>query len=210
MTLGTPACWELGRIAFFFFPIQVLPARERTVSGRLGQIVFNLLHGHTLQLHLHQLSANEQGRDYCMEVVQITGYVEVCSGRTNHTIRLSSADQGGPWLQQDSSVFHLIKHQGFLLPFLGSLSQDLGYPGGSVGKESACNAGDPGLIPGSGRSLGEGDGNPLQYSCLENPMYRGAQLATVQAKSWTQLSTKLSLLSQNLKSTSKRKLQHAR
>ena len=77
---------------FFFFPIQVLPARERTVSGRLGQIVFNLLHGHTLQLHLHQLSANEQGRDYCMEVVQITGYVEVCSGRTNHTIRLSSAD----------------------------------------------------------------------------------------------------------------------
>lgn len=55
---------------FFFPPIQVLPARERTVSGRLGHIVFNLLHGHTLQLHLHQLSANEQGRDYCMEVVQ--------------------------------------------------------------------------------------------------------------------------------------------
>ena len=115
-------------------------------------------------------------------------------------IRPSSADQGGPWLQQDSSVFHLIKHQGFLLLFLGSLSQDLGFPGGPVGKESTCNAGDPGLIPGSGRSPGEEDGNPLQYSCLENPMYRGAQLATVQAKSWTQLSTKFSLLSQNLKS----------
>ena len=49
-----------------------------------------------------------------------------------------------------------------------------GFPCSSVGKESACNAGDPGLIPGSGRSLGEGNGNPLQYSCLENPMDRGA------------------------------------
>ena len=43
------------------------------------------------------------------------------------------------------------------------------FPGGSVGKESACNAGDLGSIPGSGRSPGEGNGNPLQYSCLENP-----------------------------------------
>ena len=43
-------------------------------------------------------------------------------------------------------------------------------PGGSDGKASACNAGDPGLIPGSGRSPGEGNGNPLQYSCLENSM----------------------------------------
>ena len=53
---------------------------------------------------------------------------------------------------------------------------------GSVGKESACNAGDTGdagLIPGLGRSLGEGNGNPLQYSCLENPMDRGAWLGTV-------------------------------
>ena len=49
-----------------------------------------------------------------------------------------------------------------------------GFPGGSDGKESACNAGDPGLIPGSGRFLGEGNDNPLQYSCLENPMDRGA------------------------------------
>ena len=43
-------------------------------------------------------------------------------------------------------------------------------PGGADGKESACNAGDPGSIPGLGRSPGEGNGNPLQYSCLENPM----------------------------------------
>ena len=53
------------------------------------------------------------------------------------------------------------------------------FPGGSDGKESACNAGDPGLIPGSGRTSGEGNGNPLQYSCLENPMDGGAWRATV-------------------------------
>ena len=45
-----------------------------------------------------------------------------------------------------------------------------GFPGGSEVKVSASNLGDPGSIPGSGRSLGEGNGNPLQYSCLENPM----------------------------------------
>ena len=44
-----------------------------------------------------------------------------------------------------------------------------GFPGGSEVKASASNVGDPGLIPGSGRSPGEGNGNPLQYSCLENP-----------------------------------------
>ena len=49
-----------------------------------------------------------------------------------------------------------------------------GFPGGSGGKESACNAGDLGSIPGSERSSGEGNGNPLQYSCVENPMDGGA------------------------------------
>ena len=48
------------------------------------------------------------------------------------------------------------------------------FPGGSDGKASAYNAGDPGSVPGSGRSPGEGNGSPLQYSCLENPMDRGA------------------------------------
>ena len=63
----------------------------------------------------------------------------------------------------------------------------LGFPGGLDGKESACNAGDTGLIPGSGRSPGGGNGNPLQYSCLGNPMNRGAWRPTVHgvAKSWT-------------------------
>jgi len=57
------------------------------------------------------------------------------------------------------------------------------------GKESACNAGYADSIPGSGRSPGEGHGNPLQYSCLENPMDRGAWWATVHGvtKSWTRL-----------------------
>ena len=54
-----------------------------------------------------------------------------------------------------------------------------GFPGGLDDKESACNEGDLGLIPGSGRSPGEGNGNPLQYSCLENPMDGGAWQATV-------------------------------
>ena len=59
--------------------------------------------------------------------------------------------------------------------------------GGSDGKGSACNAGDLGLIPGSGRSPGEGNGNPLQYSCLKNPMDGGGWQATVHGvtKSWT-------------------------
>ena len=55
----------------------------------------------------------------------------------------------------------------------------LGFCGCSVGKESAYSAGDLGSTPGSGRSPGEGNGNPLQYSCLENPMDRGAWRATV-------------------------------
>ena len=50
----------------------------------------------------------------------------------------------------------------------------MGFPGGSEVKASAWNGGDPGLIPGSGRSPGEGNGNALQYSCLENPMEGGA------------------------------------
>ena len=61
---------------------------------------------------------------------------------------------------------------------------------GSHGKESACNVGDLDLIPGFGRARGEGNGNPLQYSCLDNSMNRGAWQATVHgvSRSWTQLS----------------------
>ena len=67
------------------------------------------------------------------------------------------------------------------------MNLDCGFPGGSEVKASARNAGDPGSIPGLERSPGEGNGNPLQYSCLENPMEGGAWQATVQgvAKSRT-------------------------
>ena len=63
----------------------------------------------------------------------------------------------------------------------------MGFPGGSAGKESACNAGDLGSIPGLGRSPGEGNGYPLQYSCPVNSIDRGAQWAIVHGipKSWT-------------------------
>ena len=71
------------------------------------------------------------------------------------------------------------------LPYVGQ-----GFPGGSVGKESACNMGDLGSIPGSGRSPGEGNSYLLQYSGLENSMDRGAWQATVHGvkKSQTWLS----------------------
>ena len=65
----------------------------------------------------------------------------------------------------------------------------MGFPGGSDGKESTCKAGDPGSIPGSERPPGEGNGNPLQYSCLGNPMERGAWGSVVHrvAKSQTRM-----------------------
>ena len=65
----------------------------------------------------------------------------------------------------------------------------MGFPGGSDGKESVCNAGDLVSVPGLGRSPGEGNGYPVQYSCLENFMDRGNWWATVHVvtKSWTQL-----------------------
>ena len=60
-----------------------------------------------------------------------------------------------------------------------------GFPDGSDGKESACSAGDLGSIPGLGESPGEGNGNPLQYSCLENPMDRGAITLQVNGRHFT-------------------------
>ena len=79
------------------------------------------------------------------------------------------------------------------------------FPGGSDGKASAYNVGDPSLIPDLGRSSGEGNGNPLQYSCLENPMDGGSWWATVHGveKSQTQLSVFNSALSMFLASFSR-------
>ena len=89
-----------------------------------------------------------------------------------------------------SSYFLILAHFVILVSFYGYLYQFKSFPGGSDGKASACNVGDLGSIPGLGRSPGEGNGNPLQYSCLENPMYGGAWWATVHGvtKTWTRLS----------------------
>ena len=68
--------------------------------------------------------------------------------------------------------------------------ENLGFPGGSAGKESTCSEGDMGLIPGLGRCPEEGNGYPLQYSRLENSVDRGAWRATFHGvtRSWTRLS----------------------
>ena len=73
---------------------------------------------------------------------------------------------------------------------LTEASPTIGFPGGVVVKNLPANAEEEGLIPGLGRSSGEENSNPLQYSCLENPMNRGSSWATVNgvAKSWTRLS----------------------
>ena len=68
-----------------------------------------------------------------------------------------------------------------------------GFPGGSDSKESACNAGDPGSIPGLKRSLGEENGNPLHCSCLENYMDRGARRATVHEAAKSDMTEQLKL-----------------
>ena len=82
---------------------------------------------------------------------------------------------------QDRKLFGALERKDprILFSFPRSLRAFWDFPCSSVGKASACNAGDPGSIPGSGRSPGEGNGNPLWYSCLENPMNRGAWQATV-------------------------------
>ena len=74
-----------------------------------------------------------------------------------------------------------------LILLTGSTKYKMGFPGGSDGKESACNVGDLGLIPGLGICPGGGHGSPLQYSCLDNPVERGAIVHGV-TKSWTRLS----------------------
>ena len=88
------------------------------------------------------------------------------------------------WMQYPLE-FLLCRHRFDVIIFL-----ILGFPGGSEGSASACDTEGPGSIPGLGRPPGEGNGNPLQYSCLENPMDRGAWWATVHgvAKSRTRLS----------------------
>ena len=90
-----------------------------------------------------------------------------------------------PWVR--GRQYNIFPRAQTWTPNWGSLG---GFPCSSGGKESACNAGDLGSIPGSGRSPGGGNGNPLQYSCLENPMDRGTWQTVIHGvtKSWTRLS----------------------
>ena len=92
------------------------------------------------------------------------------------------------WLKPD--LEDLVDHTGVVRSHRRVLSRRPGLPWWLSGKESACSAGDPGLIPGWDGSAGERHGNPLQCSCLEEPMDRGAWWAMVcgAAKSWTRLS----------------------
>ena len=96
------------------------------------------------------------------------------------------SSRGSSQSRDQTRVSYVTCKQVFFLP----LALLWGFPGGSEGKASACNAEDLGSIPGSGRSSGKGNGNPLQYSCLENPMDRGAWWTTVHgiAKSRTRVS----------------------
>jgi len=89
-----------------------------------------------------------------------------------------------PGLLYCTQILYRLSYKGSPYSFPG------GFPGGSEVTASACNVGDLGSVLGSGRSPGEGNGNPLQYSCLENPMDRGAWCVTVHgvAKSRTRLS----------------------
>ena len=97
------------------------------------------------------------------------GLIEEPSGTLLRTLLLAEPGVG-------SGLLHFsLTHKIFLVRRL--LAK--GFPGGSEVKASASNVGDPGSIPGSGRSPGEENGNPLQYSCLRSPMNRGVWWATV-------------------------------
>ena len=91
------------------------------------------------------------------------------SGRADFKLKWSGIR---PFVQ---NIFTIFKFYSVLPEIILSIPLVIiDFPGGLDSKASVCNVGDPGLIPGSGRSLGEGNGNPLQYSCLENSMDWGA------------------------------------
>ena len=101
------------------------------------------------------------------------GYPLQCSCLEN------SIDRGAWWATVCGVEYNSATKQQQTNQMFVNLSACLGFPSDSVGKELTCDAGDTGLIPGSGRCPGGGHGNPLQDSCLENPMDRGAWSATV-------------------------------
>ena len=108
---------------------------------------------------------------------------------TEEACRLQSTGSQRVWHDWATSLHFISLHQDKKIQ-ITKIMKERSFPGGSVGRESTCNAGDPSSTPGWGRSPGEGNGNPLQYSCLKNPKDRGAWWAMVHrvAKSQTQLS----------------------
>ena len=113
-----------------------------------------------------QLCASIIGLFFILSSIQLSGY----------TIAVYKLTFGGTF-----GLFSglTVKNKPLCISLYMNIHFHLVFLSGSDGKESACNAGDLGLIPGSGRSLGEGNGNPLQYSCVENPMNRGAWRAPI-------------------------------
>ena len=99
---------------------------------------------------------------------------------------LENPRDGGAWW---AAIYRVAQSQ-IQLKWLSSKQVTEGFPHSSVGKESTCNAGDLSLIPGLGRSPREGNGNPLQYSCLKNPMDRGAWCAAVYGVAQSQIQLK--------------------
>ena len=106
--------------------------------------------------------------------------------KDSHCFQNNKSCSQGHWLQQKNQE-PAAKPSRVCEADLEALPASLGFPDSSVVKNPSAIAGDAGLIPGSGRSPGEGNGKPLQYSCLENPMNRVAWWATVHGltKSWT-------------------------
>ena len=143
-------------------------------------------------MFLHLLGSHRSSRNHLLQIVFMLqkiklGFTVVL---TCPSVQRQSVMELRKTQESSEVLFYSIYNLVSVVLILGS--GEMGFPGSSAGKESACNAGDPSSIPELERSPGGGHGNPHQYSCLENPMDRGAWPATYSpwgGKSQTWLST---------------------